>query len=254
MIEPPCKSMLYLICARVHFGHTDVTSWGSQVNAFKDAIAFAGSGTIDIIAAVAGIGGKSFELFHEEARPSLEVDPVPTGSVDRTIDVNLKGVHYTSQLAHYYFGLPSTSSANSTVRKSLTFVASVVSYCDFRQIADYSASKWGVRGLFRAIRTPMEEQGYRVNLIAPWIMDTPLIGDLKEFFLSNGFLIGDPKDVADTVVRCAAEDAIRGRAIAVGAPSIVDLRDDPDGSDGAIETKKYLQSEGKPWADFFHLL
>lgn len=220
-----------------------MTSWSSQINAFKSAIEFAGVGTIDIVVAVAGILGKPFELFKEE-QPSLERDPHLPTTVERVIDTNLKGSYFTSQLAPYYFGLPSTSGEESTVRKSLTLFGSVVSYYDFPHSPDYSASKWATRGLFRAIRTPMEQQGYRVNLIAPGITDTPLLGDLKAFFVQSGFPIGDPKDVAETVVRCAADDAICGRAICAGPSKIFDLNDDPEGLDGA-EFKKHLESEGK---------
>ena len=222
-----------------------MASWSSQINAFKSAIAFAGTGTIDTVVAVAGTFSEAFELFNKTERPSLERDPLPPSGFDRVIDVNLKGLFFTSQLAHYYFGLPSTSGENSSVRKSLTLVGSSVGYSDFCLSPDYSASKWGVRGFFRAIRVPMEQQGYRANLIAPGIMDTPIIGDLKDFFLKNSFPIGDPKDVAETVVRCVVDDAICGRAICVGAPKIFDLRDDPEGLDGGVEHKKYLQTEFK---------
>ena len=210
-------------------------------------------GTIEIVIAAAGTVGEPFELFNKNERPSLEKDPLPPSRLDRVIDVNLKGLCFTSQLAHY-FGLPSTFSENSSVWKSLTLIGSAISYSDYHTSPDYSASKWAAKGVFRAIRRLMEQQGYRVNLIAPGIIDTPLIGDLKDYFMKNGVPIGDPKDVAETVVRCAVDDAICGRAIANEAPKIFSLRDDPEGLDGGVEFKSYLQTELKTYGEFFLLL
>lgn len=113
---------------------------------FQICYSLAGMGSIEIVIAVAGTVGEPFELFNKNERPSLERDPLPPSRLDRVIDVNLKGLCFTSQLAHYYFGLPSTSSENSSVRKSLTLIGSAISYSDFHICPDYSASKWVARG------------------------------------------------------------------------------------------------------------
>ena len=190
---------------------TDVTDWLSQVNAFKSAIYFSGRRSIDIVVAAAGVGGQSF-IAEDEDPPSLEEDPPLPRSADLNIDVNAKGVYYTSKLAQHYFALPSSSHtiADPSFRKCLVVVSSMAGYLEL-DAADYTASKWAIRGLFRSARSRMEDLGYRMNLIAPWVMDTPMSKGLADICRENGIPIGDARDVAEAVIRCAADNAICGK-------------------------------------------
>ena len=197
-----------LIHDSVTFVCTDVTSWESQVKAFKAAIAHSQSGeSIDIVVAGAGLRGNAFKNSSEEP-PSLEKDPKqPTTD---TIDVNLTGLFFTAKLAHYYFRIPSNSPQASPDSKALILMGSVAGYLEVPFVADYNATKWAVRGIFRSIREPLAQKGIRVNMIAPWVMDTPmstwLVGKCKE----QGLLVGNPDSVTEAIIRCAADDSISG--------------------------------------------
>lgn len=195
---------------RINFVHIDVTDWTAQIHAFKSAIAFGQRNSIDVVVAAAGVTGDRFEVDMES--PSLEKDPpLPTAS-DFAFDVNAKGVYYTCKLAQYYFSLPvaSASAKPSSYRKSLVVISSIAGYLEINN-TDYTASKWAVRGMFRAERSKMEDNGHRINLIAPWVMDTPMAKTLAELCRSKGFPVGDADHVADAVVRCATDESICGR-------------------------------------------
>lgn len=56
----------------------------------------------------------------------------------------------------------------------------------------------------------MEDQDYRVNLIAPWVMETPMSKPLVDVCRKSGFPVGDAQKVADAVIRCAVDDSICG--------------------------------------------
>lgn len=77
--------------------------------------------------------------------------------------------------------------------------------------ADYTASKWAVRGLFRSARSRMEDLSYRMNLIAPWVMDTPMLKGLANTCRENVIPAGDARDVAGAVIRWAVDNAICGK-------------------------------------------
>ena len=196
---------------RLNFVSTDVTDWHSQVNAFKNAINFTDRKSIDIVVAAAGVGGQTFVTVDEEP-PSLEKDPPLPSSIPLNIDVNAKGAFYTSKLAQHYFALalPSQIRARSEFRKCLVVISSLAGYLELNA-ADYTASKWAIRGLFRSTRSKMEDLGYRMNLIAPWVMDTPMSKGLAELCRKEGFPVGDANNVAEAVVRCAADDTICGK-------------------------------------------
>ena len=193
---------------RVNFIRTDVTSWDSQVAAFKSAIKHGGHNGIDIVCAVAGLGGVPFIMPNEEAA-SLEKDPPKPPMVDANYDVNAKGVYLTSKLAQHYFGLKSR--AQQEHRKVLILISSLCGYLEINN-AEYCSTKWAVRGFFRSIRSIMENMGYRTNLIAPWVMDTPMSNYFAKICREQGIAVGNVNDVVDAVVRCAADDSINGIA------------------------------------------
>ena len=195
---------------RLNYVATDVTDWNSQVQAFKSAIRFSGLDRIDIVVAAAGLGGVDF-FSPKDEQPSLDVDPPLPPLAGPTFDVNAKGVYFTSKLAQHYFALPDNSPEGIKVklRKSLILISSLAGYLEINA-ADYTASKWAVRGLFRCIRSKMEDLGYRTNLIAPWVMDTPMSKSLADTCRKNGIAVGNAKDVAEAVVRCATDDSICG--------------------------------------------
>ena len=194
----------------INFVHTDVADWTSQIHAFKSAIAFGQRTSIDVVVAAAGVSGGQFVADMES--PSLEKDPPLPSASSLAFDVNAKGVYYTSKLAQYYFSLPVASEDVKpfAYRKSLVVISSLAGYLEINN-TDYTASKWAVRGMFRAERSRMEDNGHRINLIAPWVMDTPMAKTVAELCRSKGLPVGDANHVADAVVRCAADESICGR-------------------------------------------
>lgn len=194
---------------QINFVRTDVTDWNSQLQAFKSAIAFGGSNNIDIVIAGAGLPGESF-ISDQEETPSLNRDPPVPKAASPTFAVNAEGVYYTSKLAQHYFALPSTSENIARYKKCLILIGSMAGYLEI-VASDYTASKWAVRGLFRSIRSKMEDLGHRVNLIAPWVMDTPMTRGIAEICRANGIPVGDANNVAEAVVRCATDETICGK-------------------------------------------
>ena len=195
----------------INFVHIDVIDWTSQIHAFKSAIAFGQRNRIDVVVAGAGVSGTWF--VPDKETPSLDRDPPLPVASDRAYDVNAKGVYYTSKLAQYYFTLPVASEdvESSSYRKSLVVISSVAGYLELNN-SDYTASKWAVRGMFRAERSRMEDNGHRINLIAPWVMDTPMAKGLADICRNKGIPVGNPNNVTDAVVRCAVDESLCGRS------------------------------------------
>lgn len=188
-----------------NYVHCDVTSWESQVAAFKSALSFSPTGSLDIVAAFAGTAispGNQVDHVLAAGTPSLELDP-PRPSI-RNIEVNLVGSYYTSWLGLYYLRLPG-SQPNQPSDKSLLFCASIGAYMDSPRASTYPASKFGVRGLFRSTRAQTQQLGVRCNLLAPWFFDTPLIAPIKHAMAARG--IDMAKVLSFTTVEACVEAA-----------------------------------------------
>ena len=198
---------MFTYISSVIFVRTDVTSWSSQIKAFKAAIAHSPSkDKIDIVLAFAGVFDPPF-FTPGECPPSLEEDPpVP---VTNGLEVNLKGLYYTAKLAQHYFGLPSNS--QQSYDKTLILISSLLAYWELPLACSYNASKWGVRALFRTLREPLASRGIRLNMIAPWLQPTPMLGEMRLAFESAGAPIGSIDDVVKIALRCAVDEGIVGK-------------------------------------------
>jgi len=140
------------------------------------------SGAIDHVVANAGIAIDDEVFFYDGmlvlfCSSPLELTPLPTGPEYpskppnlKTIDVNIRGVLYTSKLAMHSFirqngtGGPSPSQTDT----SLTLIGSGAAFLDCPRGVQYQSSKWGARGIMHALRRTTHFYGSRVNMISPW--------------------------------------------------------------------------------------
>jgi len=142
--------------------HCDVTDYASQVAAFKAALAFSPNGALDFVGAFAGVDTCGPLVDHVASASSGLPPPEPGLG---PLEVNVKGTVFTATLAMHYLGSPEGSAAS----KALVLVGSMAGYVDDTHDTVYTASKFGIRGLFRAIRGDAKEKlGVRVNIVCPW--------------------------------------------------------------------------------------
>ena len=106
---------------KVSYVHCDITDWDSSVAAFKHAIEFSPSKTLDVVALYAGVGSAQPNLVDHTKSGDPKSEPVaPT---HKAIDVNLLGSYYSSSLALHYL-----QTSERTMQKSLILVASLAAY------------------------------------------------------------------------------------------------------------------------------
>lgn len=142
----------------VTFVEGDVTIWSDQLKLFREA---AKRGPIDTVIANAGLFNlnKGDPLIHDQ--PGLNDEPLEPDLLE--LRVNLVGAIYTWKLALHYFSRQPPGGDYSAI-----FTSSLAAYADQPMAAQYSASKWGVRGLMRSLRaSDVREKGIRVNVVAP---------------------------------------------------------------------------------------
>ncbi|KAK0555747.1 hypothetical protein OC845_000004 [Tilletia horrida] len=179
----------------------DVTSWDDQAAAFQAAERQ--FGPISIVVANAGI--TDVETFYPEASEDLKVPKRPNLT---TVDVNIKGVLYTSRLALHYL-----RKGDLTRLRTFITLGSISSFMPVGGAAYYSVSKAGVLGLHRSLALDalmngdaFAGSGLRIIMIAPFFVRTPLIND----FISAGRL--------DHVKNFAQADDVSAAILHASAP------------------------------------
>ena len=203
----------------LHFFHCDVTDWQSQVQLFKSAVSVSPHAGIDAVVANAGI---------VDANPTFEspmgldaADPPPPNM--KVLDVNLKGVVYTTHLALYWLPRnPKSNPANlrsqpdETVRdRHLLLISSLAGLAPLPAQCLYTVSKHAVVGLYRSLRSTAFVHGVRVNMLCPYFIDTPLLTTQARMLLAGG-PTGKVEDVVEAATRFIANPQICGRAVLVG--------------------------------------
>lgn len=228
-----------------HYLHCDVTSWASQVAFFKEAVQLSPTGELDAVLANAGISdqygtitGKGFE------NPTGLDGPAPPAPSLTCLQVNLIGVLYTAHLALFWLqqNNPNPSITTTDPRDSrdrhLLLVGSSAGLFALPGVPEYTTSKHGVTGLFRSLRTLSYRQGIRVNMLAPYWVDTPILPG-RAFALLAGLGLGRIEDNVDAATRfMAATPRIAGRALVVGPRASLLRRVFPEGLVGEEEEEK----------------
>ncbi|KAK4117718.1 NAD(P)-binding protein [Canariomyces notabilis] len=220
-----------------HFAyqHCNVTSWAEQVSLFQTALAGSPTGSIDAVVAGAGVADPNSNFD----RPR-RLDPTTTAGGDHhpaappaqpplnVLAVNLTGVMYTAHLALWYLA------RNPPGRdRHLLLVSSIAGVAPLPGQAEYTASKHGVMGLFRALRgTAYVTRSLRVNVLNPYFVDTPIItkGALA---LLAGAPMAELDDVVDAATRLVADEGIVGRALMIG-PKMDVVDEEVDGEDVGV--------------------
>ncbi|KAK3901505.1 hypothetical protein C8A05DRAFT_44854 [Staphylotrichum tortipilum] len=212
------------------YQHCDVTSWPDQLALFKSARRASPTGSIDGVVAGAGIVERGdplnasatnavFDLPH-----NLDSDSAPPPPLG-VLAVNLTGVMYTAHLALYH--LPRNKRGAD---RHLLLISSIAGLFPLPGQTEYTASKHAVMGLFRALRGTAWTKGVRVNVLAPYFVDTPLLPKAGLALLA-GAAKAELEDVVDAATRTMADAEVRGRALVVG-PKMRVL----DGGEGRIRT------------------
>jgi 5'-hydroxyaverantin dehydrogenase len=230
----------------VQFVKTDVRSFEEQNAAFKAAIAFSKTASIDVVIACAGLNGNSIlNWLNRTEQLSESEEPSPPNTT--VIDVNLTGVFYTTHLALHYFRR-TAKSAPLVQSKQVIFVSSLAGYSSLPHTMDYQGTKYGVRGFFRSIRGSSRVLGesgarFRANLIAPTFILTNMTAMLEQQLAAVGIKMGTVDDCVDVMLRIASDEEVDGRAIAVAPEKMsFDLCDDFDGLDAGKELIAKLES------------
>lgn len=154
----------------------DVTDHGS-FEAFLDTIA-ATIGPVDVIVNNAGI--MPITPFGEE---SLE-------SIQRQLDINVRGVIWGSQLA--------VTRMKPRGGGVIVNIASAAGKMGVPGLATYCATKWAVVGLCESLTLELKEDNISVVCVMPGVVNTELVAGLEKHWLLG---IVQPEDIADGVLK-----------------------------------------------------
>jgi 3-oxoacyl-[acyl-carrier protein] reductase len=102
-------------------------------------------------------------------------------------------------------------------------VASVAGLVGFPGQANYAAAKAGVIGMTRSIAKELARRGITVNAVAPGIVQTPMLGEIKPEMVAEYVKqipigrLAEPADVANAVLFLASADSgyITGQVLPV---------------------------------------
>lgn len=248
----------------------NVTSWPSLSAAFLRATTFGPPSLtslpgLDHVIASAGVMGQP--IFPS---PRIEVpypDSVPPEPNLAALDVNARGTIYTVRLAQYYMNLlgptadrpapsntaiPAHYGANASSLddlsalgdalsapdvfiqpdKAITLICSTGAYWPVPTADVYNASKGAVRSLFHTLRGWFADRGIRLNMLAPWLIRTPMSAVGLDVLQGAGYPVCEPEMVARAAMHLAADRGIAGRVLQVGLGGCVDMRDDEEGAHG----------------------
>ncbi|KIW93193.1 uncharacterized protein Z519_05798 [Cladophialophora bantiana CBS 173.52] len=260
-VQPPLdEAILTKEGQHTQYVYCDVSDWDSQTAAFHKAISFSPTKCLDVVTTFAAVDPLENLIDQVKASPEVTLESSPLAPSLKCLDINLKGSYYSAALALHYFQLkpqiPPSPSASTTVTKALIFISSLAGYLDDDHSIAYTTSKFGTRGLFRALRRrSRDEMSTRVNLVAPWAIKTPMTAPIVKVLEGmgieegKGITFASKETCAQAVGRIALDETLHGRAFAIMPEGAFDIKDDIEGGYGGEELK-VLMAWRKAAGDF----
>lgn len=161
--------------------------------------------------AVTAFGGLSILVNNAGIVNFGRINDYPHEQWARIIEVNLTGVFNGIKAAS-----PQLAKAGSA---SIINVSSIAGLRGYENLAGYTASKFGVRGLTKAAALDLGRDGIRVNSVHPGVIQTPMTEGMT---FDTGHVplhrIGQPTEVADLAVYLAGEES----SFVTGAEFVID--------------------------------
>lgn len=84
------------------------------------------------------------------------------------LNVNLVGVLYTVKLALHYFRRQHALNKGAPLDQVLILQGSLAGYLDLPGALQYASTKYGLRGMMKALRITEWQHSTRVAFIGPW--------------------------------------------------------------------------------------
>ena len=166
----------------VHLDVTDEADWRAAVDAAEEEF-----GPINLLVNNAGIVSYG------------AVDLMEPDEFRRVIDINLTGT-----FLGMHFTVPSMRKAGGGAIINISSTAGLMGYAT---IAAYGASKWGVRGMTKAVALELGSDNIRVMSIHPGPIRTPMTEGMgEELTLAQPIKrFGDPEEVTKLMMFMAAD-------------------------------------------------
>ncbi len=171
-------------------------------------------GQIDILVNVAGVNRRA---------PSAEITEEDW---DAVLDLNLKGVFFTSQaVGQYWIETRRFAAEHNRGKGKIINIGSIAGEMGSRRRAPYTASKSGVSGVTRTLAVEWASEGICVNCLAPGYIETELTKPLFDDPTFSGSFHsrvpmgrrGYPADLVGPAIFLAASasDYLTGQTIVV---------------------------------------
>lgn len=90
--------------------------------------------------------------------------------------------------------------------------ASLAGYLDLPGSPLYNISKFGVRALMRNLRWTSWHDSIRVNVVAPWVINTPILPEGAAAYIeSQGGEFALAEDAAKVMLKIASDREVNGK-------------------------------------------
>ncbi|BFZ62742.1 hypothetical protein YB2330_003852 [Saitoella coloradoensis] len=221
--QPVGQALASSLGPSVTFVACDVTVWSQQLTLFKAA---AERGPIDHVIANAGINEAPYFVGETSAEEDGG-DPVEPNL--KTVEVNVTSVLYTTKLAFHYARKAKKEAPSGCRDRSLVLVGSLASYYELAGGPQYTLAKHAVFGLMKSLRHTSGADGLRVNMIAPWFVDTQILATPVRSLLL-GLPYAKLEDVIAATILLTASPTINGRSICITPEGYSDMHPDSDPS------------------------